>query len=103
MTAPHLPWSTRVRPENVRRSSELRPTPFETCRLIEAEMRARLLRSPYGELRRVTGDFHEGILTLRGRVSSFYLKQIAQSLVQRLEGVERIVNRVEVTGPNSMW
>ncbi|MCU0962110.1 MAG: BON domain-containing protein [Pirellulaceae bacterium] len=58
-----------------------------------------MLRSSYNELRRVTGDFHEGILTLRGRVSSFYLKQVAQTLVQHLEGVERIVNRVEVTGP----
>lgn len=97
MAAPHLPWSDRARQDDQRRIS-----PIETRRLIEAEASARLLRSSYGELRRVTGDFHEGILTLRGRVSSFYLKQIAQSLVQRLEGVERIVNRVEVTRPASM-
>ncbi len=94
MAAPHLPGSGRVRLDSQRRLS-----PFDARRHVEGEVRACMLRSSYNELRRVTGDFHEGILTLRGRVSSFYLKQVAQTLVQHLEGVERIVNRVEVTGP----
>jgi osmotically-inducible protein OsmY len=55
-----------------------------------------LRRSTYPELWHVACEYREGILTLRGRVSSFYMKQIAQAIVQRLEGVERVVNRVEV-------
>jgi hypothetical protein len=38
---------------------------------------ARLLNSPYLELRRVSCEFHEGVLTLRGNVPRYYLKQIA--------------------------
>ena len=48
------------------------------------------------ELHHVTCEFHEGILTLRGSVSSFYMKQLAQTVVRSLDGVERLLNRVEV-------
>ncbi len=57
---------------------------------------SRLLRSPYVELRRISCEFREGILTLRGCVSSYYLKQIAQNLVGQLAGVMEIDNRVNV-------
>lgn len=56
----------------------------------------RLRESPYQFLKRVSCDFHEGVLTLRGRVPSFFLKQLAQAAVVGLEGVEEVVNRVEV-------
>lgn len=36
---------------------------------------------------------------LTGKVPSFYLKQTAQSLVQSVEGVQRVVNRLEVVNP----
>jgi osmotically-inducible protein OsmY len=69
-------------------------------RPIEALARADLRHSPYPELWRVTCEYHEGILTLRGHVSSFYMTQIAQTIVQHVDGVERVVNRVEVVrGP----
>jgi osmotically-inducible protein OsmY len=69
-------------------------------RSIEAAAKADLWHSPYPELRRVTCEYYEGILTLRGHVSSYYMKQIAQTIVQHVEGVERVVNRVEVVrGP----
>ena len=57
---------------------------------------SRLLRSPYGEHRHVSCEFGEGILTLRGRVSSYYLKQIAQYLVCRVSGVAEIDNQLSV-------
>lgn len=37
-----------------------------------------------------------GIVVLHGRVSSFFQKQIAQETLKRLDGVERIVNQLEV-------
>ncbi len=98
MAAPHLPESGRVRLDSERTCS-----PFEGHRHVEASVRVCLSQSPYSELRGLNGDFHEGILTLRGRVSSFYMKQVAQTLVKRVDGVERIVNRVEVTGPAPLW
>lgn len=61
-----------------------------------SEAHRRLAASRYGELSRISCDFHEGVLTLRGRVSSFYLKQIAQSVVRHVPGVELVVNHLEV-------
>jgi osmotically-inducible protein OsmY len=48
------------------------------------------------ELQRLLCEFRAGILTIRGHVSSYYLKQLAQETVRSLEGVMRIVNRLEV-------
>jgi hypothetical protein len=72
------------------------PVPFsrlDPASLTESRLRASL----YPELRRVRCDFHEGVLTLRGRVSSFYITQLAQALAARIPGVEEVVNRIEVT------
>jgi osmotically-inducible protein OsmY len=63
---------------------------------IQEEARMRLRESPYRELWDVACDFHEGVLTLQGRVPSFFLKQIAQSIVFVMERVEIINNRIEV-------
>ena len=68
----------------------------ETLRaMVESYMR----HSGYHELRGVSCDFHEGVLILRGRVPSYYLKQLAQSLVFHLEGVQELSNRLEVVSP----
>ncbi|QDT67433.1 BON domain protein [Planctomycetes bacterium MalM25] len=47
-------------------------------------------------LRHVECHEEEGALCLEGKVPSFYLKQTAQSLLQSLDGVDRIVNRLVV-------
>lgn len=39
------------------------------------------------------------MLYLEGKVPSFYLKQTAQSLLQSIDGVGRVVNRLEVVNP----
>jgi hypothetical protein len=59
----------------------------------------RLHSNSYLTLKNVSCDYREGVLTLRGRVPTYYLKQIAQSVVVDLAGVERIDNRIEVLGP----
>jgi osmotically-inducible protein OsmY len=63
---------------------------------VTGRARDRLSRSPYSELGRITSSFHRGVLMLRGCVTSQYLKQVAQELVSRLEGVDAIVNQIEV-------
>jgi osmotically-inducible protein OsmY len=57
---------------------------------------ARLRQGLYLELRQVECSWHTGVLQLRGHVSSYYLRQIAQTLVQGLDGVEAIDNQLEV-------
>jgi osmotically-inducible protein OsmY len=57
----------------------------------------RLRESPYNEVRRLSCEFADGVLTLRGTVASFYHKQIAQQSVAGLDGVDRVDNQVDVT------
>ena len=64
--------------------------------LVQAEAQSRLRKSHYHELRFVSCEFHEGVLTLRRRVSSYHLKQLAQELIRRLDGAEEVNNRLEV-------
>ena len=56
----------------------------------------RLQASLHTPLRSIRCEVHEGVLVLRGQVTSYYLKQLAQETVRTLEGVEVIVNVVEV-------
>jgi osmotically-inducible protein OsmY len=53
-------------------------------------------RSPHLKSRKVRFEAHEGRVVLRGTVSSYYQKQMAQEVVRRLQGVERIENELEV-------
>jgi osmotically-inducible protein OsmY len=55
-----------------------------------------LRHNSYLALKNVQCDFHEGVLTLKGCLPTYYLKQMAQSVVGRIEGVKRIVNEIEV-------
>jgi osmotically-inducible protein OsmY len=48
------------------------------------------------EIRRVNCEVRQGVLVIRGQVSSYYLKQLAQESVRSLAGLSRIVNRLEV-------
>ena len=64
--------------------------------IVETEAHSRLRTSDYRQLHLVSCEFHEGVLTLRGRVSTFHLKQVAQTLIRNLDGVGEINNRLEV-------
>jgi osmotically-inducible protein OsmY len=63
---------------------------------INARARDRLSCSPYFALGRVVTSYQHGILMLRGCPPSQYLKQVAQELVSRIEGVNAVVNLIEV-------
>lgn len=63
---------------------------------IAALAKERLAASGFLALRRVRCDFTAGCLTLGGQVPSFYLKQMAQTLVREMPGVARVDNRLEV-------
>jgi osmotically-inducible protein OsmY len=56
----------------------------------------RLRESSYYYLRSIRCFYEAGVVTLRGRVPTFYLKQTVQSIVEKIEGVEQVVNLVDV-------
>lgn len=60
------------------------------------QARTKLGDSSHLFLRHVTCRVDSGGLYLEGKVPSFYLKQTAQNLLQSIDGVERVVNRLEV-------
>lgn len=64
--------------------------------MIALAAESRLMQSPYMELHRATCEWVQGVLVLRGRVSRYYLKQVAQSLVGQVPGVEKIDNQIRI-------
>ncbi len=55
-----------------------------------------LKQSPHLARRQLCVKAHEGHVVLRGVVSSYYQKQMAQEILMRVEGVDRIENQLEV-------
>lgn len=67
---------------------------------IAAEAERCLHKSSYPSHRGLRCAFRDGVLTLEGRVPSYYSRQMACALVANLEGVESVVDRMEVVEPS---
>lgn len=65
-----------------------------------AAVQQRFAASSHFELRSVTCEQRVGVLVLRGRVSSYYQKQLAQEVVRQIAGLLTIQNAVEVIVPD---
>ena len=62
-----------------------------------AEAARKCLRdSRYGAFGWISCECDDGVLLLRGRLTSYYLKQHAQEAVAGVEGVTQVVNEIEV-------
>jgi len=66
------------------------------CRVIEEAAKASLRESPYRVFAAVSCECRQGVLLLRGCVSTFYHKQVAQETAARVDGVTQVVNEIEV-------
>jgi osmotically-inducible protein OsmY len=55
-----------------------------------------LRKYPYLILERITCEYEDGRLILRGCLPSYFLKQVAQTAVAHLEGVENVMNEIDV-------
>jgi osmotically-inducible protein OsmY len=66
-----------------------------SCRAAAAA-KASLRSSPHRVLRKVLCLCDNGVLLLQGLLPSFYYKQLAQEAVARVEGVNQVVNEIEV-------
>jgi osmotically-inducible protein OsmY len=51
----------------------------------------------YRDLFGLQCECNEGVITLVGHVGSYFLKQMAQTVVGRVEGVTRINNQLQVS------
>ena len=49
----------------------------------------------------ITIDERDGVLTLEGRLPSYYLKQMLQTVLKDVDGVKQIDNKVNVDWPRS--
>ena len=66
---------------------------------IEARVGCALAQSAYYSVRRIQCSMQGGLLTLRGQVPTYHLKQIAQTIVSEvLNHSTRIKNQLEVRG-----
>ena len=63
---------------------------------IKETARELIRRCPYPTVRSVSCECEQGMLFLRGRLSSFFHKQIAQETVAELGIVAQVVNEIEV-------
>src|SRR5437867_4481465 len=79
--------------------SSVRARPF-LAESIAERAENRLRANAYLALKNISCDFQDGVLTLRGCLPSYYLKQVAQEVVATTDGVKRIENQIEVLGPS---
>lgn len=63
---------------------------------VQMQAERMLRKSPYAQLRRIRCELINDTLFLRGQVTSFHIKQIAQETLRELGNVGRIYNFVEV-------
>lgn len=61
-----------------------------------AEIRRRLSATGYRALRTVECEYRDGLVVLRGRVPSYYCKQLAQSTLLADPFIKTVVNLIEV-------
>jgi len=55
-----------------------------------------LQRTGYSELRGIRCLMQNGEVTLQGNVTTYHMKQVAQSLVRRVAGVRSVKNEITV-------
>ena len=86
--------------------SSFRPIPSWPCSTADVsgtqladELQHALAASGYSPLRHVGVDHNNGRVVLRGRVPTYFLKQLAQSIAASFPGVQVVDNNIEVACP----
>ena len=63
---------------------------------VVSQAEQRLRHSSYPSHRQLRCTYGRGVLTLHGRVRSYYQRQLACVLVSGLDGVDELIDRMEV-------
>jgi osmotically-inducible protein OsmY len=87
-TATDLEWETELAHSGAANRPRVREAAQE-----------RLRSSPYYAVRTICCEFQDGVLVLRGRLKTYFHKQIAQESVSRLDGVLEVANFIDVVRP----
>ena len=74
------------------------PRPVVSAEIAEGAERC-LRSNAYLALKNVRCEYREGVLTLRGCLPTYYLKQMAHAIVAQLDGIGNIDNQIEVMAP----
>jgi osmotically-inducible protein OsmY len=76
----------------------------ELATRVVTQAQSRLADSSHfrGHQHAVRVEYEDGVLLVRGCVPSFYLKQVLQTLLVNVEGVETIDNQVDVSCPSGL-
>ena len=56
-----------------------------------------LVDSPHPVIRKIECQYHDGVLVLRGRVSTYFHKQMAQEAVSSLDSIDEVLNEIQVS------
>jgi osmotically-inducible protein OsmY len=92
-----MPLLLEDRSVNGRRALSLMENEIPTANRCAAEAVQRAMRSSaYRSLSRIGVSTSQGRVVLAGRVSSYYLKQLAQTLAMRVCGRVEVKNEVQV-------
>jgi hypothetical protein len=85
---------------------EYHSTAEKALRSVDIEQQAHTLVNAHCHFHRRAGRFEftcdEDVLIVRGNVPTFYLKQVLQSVLQDLEGIRTIDNRVAVVSSHGL-
>jgi hyperosmotically inducible protein len=80
-----------------------RPVPPQAAERIAKEVRHEILMLPYYDVfDNITGTVSGYTVTLMGQVTNPTLKHDAENAVKHIEGVEKVVNQIEVLPPSPM-
>jgi osmotically-inducible protein OsmY len=69
---------------------------MNACQALPTELTDALTTSPLPQLRRLVVTVNDDEVVITGRVSSYYMKQLAQEAVRPTLGDRRLLNHVEV-------
>jgi len=85
-------------------SSEVTNTQPNLCEPIEDTAKRLIIENPLfrGRDLGLTFEMIEDVLVIHGRAPSFYLKQMVQAMLLRLDGIPRIENRIHVVSPGRL-
>ena len=85
--------------QSLRRRAVSGMNPFESDPVANdalSRLRAALRAAGYHELTQLEADLADGVVTLRGNVPTYFLKQLAQEVARTQPGVRRVINTVTV-------
>jgi osmotically-inducible protein OsmY len=77
-------------------SDEARLRADQRAEEFEERVSTALRQNPHLHTRNLRFEASEGRVTLKGQVSSWYQKQMAQETLFRLDGIDRVENQLEV-------